>query len=1192
MIGITGIPPLRHVCSVVSQSCDTSHIFSDLIQKEDHMGRKRNTLSQIGDGASVRALALLICFLTLCGLSGLLAGCSGGSVGKPLLAVAQMTPSSVTTSGGQVAFAGTSFTPDMKITFGGVAATKVYYQSPTLVTALVPAASSTGAVDVVVSTSDGQSVKMASALTYTAPSTPPATTCNNLPCTYSAVDPSNTLLGNAAPAQCAGCPGGQKLGSLGYGSGVIFNKVYAPADGTYTLTITGCEGAGTQNYGVSVNGGAVQLVPLSGSDWYSAAPPVAVSIPLKAGAVNTIEFNNPNDWMPDIVSIKISAINGATLPTITSVSPASLPITGGSVTVTGTNFASDMKVTVGANPVSSVNIVSSTQFTMQAPPSSVTGPVDITLSSQLNGNATIKGALTYTELQACTSSTCTYLAWDPQNTLNGGAKVASCVGCQYGLKVGSMGYGNGVTFNNVFAPADGNYIVSLVGCEGGGTQFYQVTANGSSTPVSVPLYGNNWYLATPPVQAVVALKQGSANTITVTNNSTWSPDIVSISVSPGATSQAASQPITMTSGQNTVIYDLGSGLASYSQGGTVRIADFFSQAYVGPAVYRSTSSSYTRAATTVSPNETDITLTATDGSPTMIQRFIVTDKHFTVQLELDNANGGSNQMAPVVVNGSGAVDVGANADPRFLIVPFDNNAYYNYNAESSNGASDTSYEVGAFYDNTSRNGLVIGSVTHDTWRTGIGFTGNANKLDLLWAYGGANSTEDQLPHGTVSGAKILSPVILVGYYDDWRDGMEDFANVNAQYAPMLAWNGPAPMGWNSWGKIQNNINYTNATAVEDYFANSLPNFKNNGVVYINLDSYWSNLSDSELASYVSHAHSQGQKAGIYWSPFIIWNWTDLTQPVDGAAQYKFGDIVMRNPDGTVMNAVNSGWGADPTHPGTLARIDYYIDKFKQLGFDYIKLDFLPYGDLEGGSNNGKFHDATVQTGTQAYSVAMRRIVQDINGSMLIDESIAPIFPYQFAHTRRVAGDTYGSIEDTKREMASASFGWWLAGRLYNWNDPDGLLLGGTETPSGSSTPFAFTANENKSRVTSGAVAGFMLNSDDLTDPNAQALAQKYLTNSDINSMPGLGLNFRPVEANTGTAPANVLVASKNGVYYIAVFNYDGSNPLNTTIDLGRAGLNSTTTYTVTDLWSGASSHATGSLSVNLGAAESTLLKLQ
>jgi hypothetical protein len=263
-----------------------------------------------------------------------------------------------------------------------------------------------------------------------------------------------------------------------------------------------------------------------------------------------------------------------------------------------------------------------------------------------------------------------------------------------------------------------------------------------------------------------------------------------------------------------------------------------------------------------------------------------------------------------------------------------------------------------------------------------------------------------------------------------------------------------------------------------------------------------------------------------------------------------------------------------------------------MGFDYIKLDFLTHGDLEGGSKDGAFYDNNVQTGTQAYSEAMQRIVSDVGGSMIIDESIAPVFPYQYAHTRRIAGDTYGSIEDTKREMASESYGWWMAGRIYDWNDPDEMLLEGTETPSGATTPVPYTANENQSRVTSGAVAGFMLDGDDVTDSGAPALVQKWLTNTSINALPSLGLQFRPVEGNTGTTPVNVMVAEKNGVYYLAVFNYDYNNPLTTSIDLGRAGLNSTTQYKVTDLWSGATSTATGSLSVNLGAAQSTIFELQ
>lgn len=54
-------------------------------------------------------------------------------------------------------------------------------------------------------------------------------------------------------------------------------------------------------------------------------------------------------------------------------------------------------------------------------------------------------------------------------------------------------------------------------------------------------------------------------------------------------------------------------------------------------------------------------------------------------------------------------------------------------------------------------------------------------------------------------------------------------------------------------------------------------------------------------------------------------------------------------------------------------------------------------------------------------------------------------------------------------MASDSYGWWMAGRLYSWNNPDQMLLEGTEPDSSNSNnTIPYTGNENKSRVASGA----------------------------------------------------------------------------------------------------------------------------
>jgi len=297
---------------------------------------------------------------------------------------------------------------------------------------------------------------------------------------------------------------------------------------------------------------------------------------------------------------------------------------------------------------------------------------------------------------------------------------------------------------------------------------------------------------------------------------------------------------------------------------------------------------------------------------------------------------------------------------------------------------------------------------------------------------------------------------------------------------------------------------------------------------------------------------------------------------------------MRDPYGNPLRTIDGGYAIDPTHPGARQRIDFYYLRWSTDAFDYIKFDFLSHGIVEGGSNNGVHYDPTVLTGVQAYNQGMSYLSKKFGATMFMDESISPIFPYQYAHARRVSCDTFGQIGSpsqvmdgtTSYEMNSASYGWWLAGALYNYNDPDQIVMEG------------FTSYENKSRVTSAAIQGYIIDGDDLTDSVAPALAQQWLTNSSINGLSALNLHFRPVDGSTGQNATSVMVAQSGSTYYLAVFNYDPNNPLVESIDLGHAGLSGSAHYKVTDLWTGAASQASGSLSVNLNPAESTIYKLQ
>jgi hypothetical protein len=80
------------------------------------------------------------------------------------------------------------------------------------------------------------------------------------------------------------------------------------------------------------------------------------------------------------------------LPIISSVSPAALPLTGGTVTVTGANFTTSTELTFGGS-TESFTIVSGTEITFTAPPGTA-GSFDLSIQNQV-GPFTLPNAITY-----------------------------------------------------------------------------------------------------------------------------------------------------------------------------------------------------------------------------------------------------------------------------------------------------------------------------------------------------------------------------------------------------------------------------------------------------------------------------------------------------------------------------------------------------------------------------------------------------------------------------------------------------------------------------------------------------------------------------------------------------------------------------------------------------------------------------
>ncbi|GHU03716.1 alpha-galactosidase [Spirochaetia bacterium] len=559
----------------------------------------------------------------------------------------------------------------------------------------------------------------------------------------------------------------------------------------------------------------------------------------------------------------------------------------------------------------------------------------------------------------------------------------------------------------------------------------------------------------------------------------------------------------------------------------------------------------------------------------------------------------TNYIAPLA---GAEVELEGAKDPRFLFVPFDNDAFIRYSSDRLGSAKPKeSYEVTAIYDEDVRGAgaLVVGSVTHDVWKTGISAEagGTANGLRRFRAYGGVSSkdTRDVLPHGSVSGQTIVSPQILVGYYADWRDGMEEYGAANGFIAPPLKWDAGPPFGWNSWSAVADKVDYDVYVKASDFFKSELPKFSNNGVVYINFDSFWDRLTEDERKAAAAHVKANGQKPGIYYTPFTYWGKPEQAagSAVPAVEGLTYADIVLKDPAGNILTYPSGAGGVpiDPSHPGNIARVNAQLHKFIEWGFEYVKLDFMCHGSMEG-----VHYEPGVTTGIQAYNYGMQKMLEGL--APLIDEqkffislSIAPTFPAQYAHGRRVSCDVFGTIDQAEYMLNSLTYGWWLNGAVYPVNDPDHIVVWNSYNHKD-----AILFNEGLTRFVSSAIAGaFMIDSDDIRIAEARERLKEIFRHEAVYALAAAGRTFRPVYSAEGGAAADAFVR-KDGEeeeFYLAVFNYSPSNAKKLSFDLGRLGLEQDRVYRITNLLDNSALMQNSSevLSIDLAPAEPVVYKL-
>jgi len=520
------------------------------------------------------------------------------------------------------------------------------------------------------------------------------------------------------------------------------------------------------------------------------------------------------------------------------------------------------------------------------------------------------------------------------------------------------------------------------------------------------------------------------------------------------------------------------------------------------------------------------------GLPALKQVFDVYPQHgyFLTQLTISGQKFlSTNFLSPL---SGGEMQVAKADDMRSLFVPFDNDNFESYASRKLTHTINSSSEVGGIYNTKKGDGLIIGSLEQNLWKSGIEYAKKSSSLCMINAFSGFSNekiTRDQMPHAAVEGSVISSSRFMVGYFPDWKSGMDDFAAAHSRLtSPYIKlWTGQTPVGWNSWGSMQSKISFDKVFEINKYFSDSLSSFRKDNTAYIDLDSYWDKLITgglggdySQLQAFAADCRSQGLTPGIYWAPFVDWGWkSGGKRKVEGSSfayQEAWTKANGRHHDFDGARAL------DPTHPATRARIALVISKFRKCGFKFIKIDFLGHAAIE----SDRFFDEKIKTGMQAYQSGMKFLNDQLGGEMFVYAAISPAMAsVPYVHSRRIACDAFFSIDDTKYTLNALSYGWWL-GRMYPYLDADHIVFARE------------SQNVNQARLVSGLITGTFILGDDFSSIGPWSnRAQNFFKNPALLQMINDGKPFRPLHIVEDQQVAEAFVKRTKVYTYLAVFNY-------------------------------------------------------
>jgi len=393
---------------------------------------------------------------------------------------------------------------------------------------------------------------------------------------------------------------------------------------------------------------------------------------------------------------------------------------------------------------------------------------------------------------------------------------------------------------------------------------------------------------------------------------------------------------------------------------------------------------------------------------------------------------------------------------------------------------------------------LMGAVVDPATSDGVvaGFISTADQFSQVWfdRDGAALSAASYADGITVApGAKLASERLLIEPTRAPLDALQTYGDALAAEMEAVPW--PTPVqGWCSWYYYWQGVSEESVLANLDYLTRhrrELP------FEYVQVDDgYQAGIGDwltpndkfpHGMGYIADRIHDAGYKAGLWLAPFMMGAESQLWKDhPDWAVQYPSTTAVeggAAKPYVAMVNWAQECYGMDLTRPDALEWLDNVFETvFNVWGYDYVKIDFLYAGALDGIR-----HDPNV-TRAQAYRRAIERIrgiagdrfilgcgnpigpsIGIMNGSR-ISPDVAPFWhpikvPWEEGRSSLSTVSTFNAVRQTITRF-------WMHPRLW-LNDPDCMLARETDT--------ALTLPEVQTLATViGLSGGMVLDSDNLT----------------------------------------------------------------------------------------------------------------